>query len=53
MAALRGQWDIDAVGHLCTVLVLAHGLSCEFDIHIQAFVAEAQVLPGSLPGRAH
>ena len=40
--------------HFLQVLLLGtHGFSCVFGIYIQAFVAEAQVLPGSLPGRAH
>ena len=38
---------------LCTAPGACHDFSCVFGIYIQAFVAEAQVLPGSLPDRAH
>ena len=37
----------------CALPGACHGLSCVFGIYIQAFVVEAQVLPGSFPGRAH
>ena len=53
VATLRGQWETDALGPLCTLPGACLGLSCVFGIYIQAFAGEAQVWPGNFPGRAH